>query len=552
MPHAARGLLQTLTKWRVGIALCGVAGGVTIGMCYSDGFRLKSHSGWNEMFQWAPRMTAFLTGASTSVCMFGGFYWFRRLVRPIAYKGSAPGGVVEPNSLIKQLSRSMLSPEWHDAVVMLSSLLDQVEVMKFKRTAFEQSHSNLTNLALLASVQGYMKHLEYSKLQLVSVPKDGMENARYFIKFANAAYGYYFCAALGLINKERVVEIATTTKSVLESDMECFKTLSGQSDLEFAHISQYYEKIYSPKHYIIVDHSHKRIIFTIRGTSSISDVMTDLACQVENFPCPQDVGEHLHFKAHSGMLQGAKNVLKESGSMLKSLLEKYPKHELFITGHSLGAGSALLVTLLLRIGYMSVVPDGGRVVHCVAFGAPPVISLDKEYHSDPLLNDMFDNGTIQNYVNQSDIVPRLSLWSANRLFVKLDRLDALSRNGVLNRYKRWVATIKLSRSYDDDWADAEVREQIIRALQVDEEEEEFDSQCEHQNHFKRSCVRLFHPGVIYEITKTSELIRRDDYHEIKDILVDTSANFLFDHLPSQYQDRLVASSREVVSAQSQD
>ena len=69
-------------------------------------------------------------------------------------------------------------------------------------------------------------------------------------------------------------------------------------------------------------------------------------------------------------------MLTEAAAPLGTAFERHPDYRLFVTGHSLGAGSALLVTMdMLRKQQAksseSIVPIDAEV-KCVALAPPPV------------------------------------------------------------------------------------------------------------------------------------------------------------------------------------
>lgn len=80
-------------------------------------------------------------------------------------------------------------------------------------------------------------------------------------------------------------------------------------------------------------------------------------------------------------------------------------YELHIIGHSLGAGVAVLLTLLLDLD-----PRFTGNVRCTAFSPPPVLSLDLARSSAAL---------VDSFIVEDDIIPRLSIASINRLHDEL-------------------------------------------------------------------------------------------------------------------------------------
>lgn len=65
---------------------------------------------------------------------------------------------------------------------------------------------------------------------------------------------------------------------------------------------------------------------------------------------PGSVSSHDDVRVHSGMLQSAKFVCSvlAKQNIIDDLMVLYPNYNLVITGHSLGAGVAVIVAMLLR------------------------------------------------------------------------------------------------------------------------------------------------------------------------------------------------------------
>jgi len=147
---------------------------------------------------------------------------------------------------------------------------------------------------------------------------------------------------------------------------------------------------FAPGHFIVIDHSEKAVILTIRGTFHAKDCLTDLVANYEPF---------LGGCAHAGILMAARQLYQDLCPVLIELLSKNPTYELRVIGHSLGAGTATLFTMMLQ-------QDHKIPVHCYAFAPPAIVSLDvaKQF-----------NNTITSVVLNDDIVPRLSFGSLEDL-----------------------------------------------------------------------------------------------------------------------------------------
>jgi len=98
----------------------------------------------------------------------------------------------------------------------------------------------------------------------------------------------------------------------------------------------------------------------------------------------------------------------------------YPGYALTLTGHSLGAGTAELLTMDFLEGEASKLLPAGTKVHCVALAPPPVF---RPGGGQGLSTRVVD--AIEIYINNCDIVPRLSLASIAHLLACLRAVDEL-------------------------------------------------------------------------------------------------------------------------------
>jgi hypothetical protein len=181
------------------------------------------------------------------------------------------------------------------------------------------------------------------------------------------------------------------------------KSLSGiGGTLEYASVKGQFRQ---PVHFVAS--IGVRVLLCIRGTASLTDIMTDLECdQVE---LPKGIGgtsvETL--LAHAGFAQSAEWVVAQVFDHIVEALGKAgPQAKLEVIGHSLGAGVAALSFLHLR----SKLQDAGKLpadCKCFAFAAPPCVSAE-------LAADAAGLG-ITSVVQHDDIIPRLSQHNLERL-----------------------------------------------------------------------------------------------------------------------------------------
>jgi len=120
-----------------------------------------------------------------------------------------------------------------------------------------------------------------------------------------------------------------------------------------------------PNHYIVMDHANDAVVVAFRGTLSLSEAITDVNCLPEPFSIGGEAGY-----AHKAMALGARMALKVLEDAILDISACYPEHRLWIVGHSLGAGVASLLAILLKEKHPKL------PIECWAFGCPGVLSLN--------------------------------------------------------------------------------------------------------------------------------------------------------------------------------
>jgi pimeloyl-ACP methyl ester carboxylesterase len=105
----------------------------------------------------------------------------------------------------------------------------------------------------------------------------------------------------------------------------------------------------------------RAVVLSIRSTKSITDLMTDYNYEPDTF---------LGGAAHSGMAKAARWFAANIAPRLAVMREMFPNSRLRIVGHSLGAGVASLLCLLLRTA------RAFHDVEAVIFAPPACISSE--------------------------------------------------------------------------------------------------------------------------------------------------------------------------------
>lgn len=151
-------------------------------------------------------------------------------------------------------------------------------------------------------------------------------------------------------------------------------------------------------YFVAIDHETSSIVVAIRGTLSADDALTDLACVTDTIVVD---GLPVGWTAHRGMLQAAMFVYRQlaKNGILEEAFARHPEYHLVITGHSLGAGAAVLLSLFLKTKY----PE----LRCFAFSPPGgLLSLAAARFSETFCMSV---------IIGDDLVPRLSLATMNLL-----------------------------------------------------------------------------------------------------------------------------------------
>ena len=184
--------------------------------------------------------------------------------------------------------------------------------------------------------------------------------------------------------------------------------LSSNDEILFTWFADKEGQKHCPKFMLFVEKETKSIVLAIRGTYSLADVIVDVVCDEDQF---------LDGFAHRGILQGGQRILEESGSILKQALQEHPGYRLVVTGHSLGAGTAILIAMsLLSRQNLDIVDPNQTEIKCVALAPPPVY---RARNSSPYQDH------INIFINGNDIVPRLSLANLAKLLAMCRAVDQI-------------------------------------------------------------------------------------------------------------------------------
>ena len=180
--------------------------------------------------------------------------------------------------------------------------------------------------------------------------------------------------------------------------------------------------------FLVGDKRTESLVVSIRGTLSLADMLTDLRGEPEFM---KEVFAELNlanlnptWQGHKGMCKAAAYVYgrlhsdPDDPNLLEHALQQTNYKQIVVTGHSLGAGTAAILTFLLRAKYPNL-----RVV-CYAY-SPPGGLLDAEAAKE---SEKF----CMSVVIGDDVIPRTSLHNIASLSQSIKRV---CRNCQLPKYK---------------------------------------------------------------------------------------------------------------------
>ncbi|PIO64618.1 triacylglycerol lipase, partial [Teladorsagia circumcincta] len=162
--------------------------------------------------------------------------------------------------------------------------------------------------------------------------------------------------------------------------------------------------LYEVPFVVLADHETRSIVITIRGSCSLVDLVTDLCLDDEVLSIDVDADPLLRtdttldaegeVRVHRGMLMSARYVFDtlRKHQVLEDLAVLNTNYQLVVCGHSLGAGVASLLTLLLKQEY----PD----VRCFAFAPPGCVISENG------IREMEQH--VMSIVSGDDVVSRIS------------------------------------------------------------------------------------------------------------------------------------------------
>lgn len=157
-------------------------------------------------------------------------------------------------------------------------------------------------------------------------------------------------------------------------------------------------------HFIVLHHEQKEVVISIKGTSTLSDVLTDIVGKA----IPHTMQGNKEIRCHEGMYTAAQTLLDDILHLIQNFFVPHG-YKITICGHSLGAGVSCLLGMFIK----EQLPKLKLQVYALA--TPACCSYDASLDCQSYITSV---------VNNNDCVPRLSLMNVrtlNKLLMVVDQ-----------------------------------------------------------------------------------------------------------------------------------
>lgn len=198
-----------------------------------------------------------------------------------------------------------------------------------------------------------------------------------------------------------------------DCNFAAMKQLSGLPEADIVYVT-YHVDVGKTPFYVAIDHQQRKVVICIRGTLSLQDVLTDLKAESAMLPLDPPIENWL---GHEGMVDAAQYIykkLKEENILVKafnSVLEQgISEYKLVLVGHSLGAGTAAILAILMKKEYPT--------LHCYAYSPPGGLISEECAEA--------TKSYITSVIVGKDIVPRIGLSQLELL--RSDLINVIKMN----------------------------------------------------------------------------------------------------------------------------
>ncbi|EZG83566.1 lipase [Gregarina niphandrodes] len=322
-------------------------------------------------------------------------------LEPIAINDADPKLVIKAQERADKIGKmgvryiGPVAPKFADAYSTVRPLLVRLSMMT-TRSAYR-------SFKLLSQLQRVVQdpYLPSDVSSLPLVPADDADRVALFRTCALLSSAVYSLKSVQTHNLKSVNSAGRSEQKKLGNiKYRLTKVVSGMEIL----LTNENEGVCQPVFAVCSD--GKAYFIVVRGSSAVEDFATNLMCD----PLDGDLGPH------RGMALSADWLDKRIRKHLLAFIEKHPKAKIILTGHSLGAGSAALLT----IKWLKELPQFAARIQCVAIACPAILNEHDSYVS---------TDRIKTIIFGKDIVPRLSFGSFRDLLVQMKALADLEVEG---------------------------------------------------------------------------------------------------------------------------
>mmetsp|Transcript_9124 Transcript_9124/g.13806 ORF Transcript_9124/g.13806 Transcript_9124/m.13806 type:complete len:652 (-) Transcript_9124:302-2257(-) len=320
--------------------------------------------------------------------------------------------------------------EWNDAIVKFNGYLMYSGVGKDLLRSFFDDNA-LENMAIIGRIQAERNKIGGSTRRMrtamsrspvkSSIFKAIMCDAARFVRYSTAVYG------VGMIDS---ADLLQNHHKRIKIDWRQIK-IEKYINAKVARLPEPGGNMNLLGHLIAVDKRQTQlakmttgltdtvengnVVLAIRGTHSLSGIIRDAEGYTEDF---------CEGKAHAGFAELANNLWNEVEDFIVEKLHENPGYNLVITGHSLGAGVATLISLKLNYErYFAKIRGLESVkVSCFAFAPPPSYMQPNDNSK---LTEAMKN--TYSFIHENDCVPFMSVDAIHRLAHTMKDVDNLHK-----------------------------------------------------------------------------------------------------------------------------
>lgn len=237
-----------------------------------------------------------------------------------------------------------------------------------------------------------------------------LEELAHFAKFATAAYGAVFLAAMSPRGRGTLRSLLWQLGTARLRDLATIRRHCGLEPSDLVHFQEGGPGAFRPAWFLAWDQEREAAVLTVRGTANVDEALTDCVCDV----APFEGGF-----AHRGFLESAVALREQVDGPLQQLIQERRPRRLVVCGHSLGGACAVLLAVSLHREQQSGTTSflHGLQIKCLTYGCPPTMLVRPDKAD--ILPD------ILNVAYRFDWVPRAQLSTVLRLVESIGRVEAL-------------------------------------------------------------------------------------------------------------------------------